>query len=147
MSTTPALTPSASKAESMLSKEQMTDLIVTAKVSKKLTWTSIAQQMGVDEVWLASACLGMNSMKGESAEKLCAILDLPPEVQAALEMFPYKKWSFAVPQDPLGRARQGRHPGPHHGGRTRGQPGLAVHQRLHARDLPRRPRRRRPDPA
>jgi cyanate lyase len=101
MSISPALTPSARKAESMLSKEQMTDLIVSAKVGKKLTWTAIARQVGVDEVWLASACLGMNSMKGETAEKLCAILDLPTEVQAALEMFPYKQWAFAVPQDPL----------------------------------------------
>jgi cyanate lyase len=35
----------------------------------------------------------MNSMKQEIAEKLCAILELPAEVQAALEKFPYKQWS------------------------------------------------------
>jgi cyanate lyase len=79
----------------------MTDLIITAKVKKQLTWTAIAEQVGVNEVWLASACLGMNSMKSDIAGKLCAALELPAEVQTALEMFPYKRWSFEVPQDPL----------------------------------------------
>lgn len=101
MKATPTQTPSSCKANSLLTKEQMTDCIITAKVKKQLTWTDIAEQIGVDEVWLASACLGMNSMKQELAEKLCAVLDLPAEVQTALEMFPYKKWSFEIPQDPL----------------------------------------------
>ena len=101
MSTAPAQTPSTRKASSLLTKEQMTDLIVTAKVHKQLTWTAIAKQVGVDEVWLASACFGMNSMKPEIAEKLCLLLNLPAEVKTALEMFPYKRWEFSVPQDPL----------------------------------------------
>jgi len=93
--------PSSSKADFLLTKEQMTDRIITAKVKKQLTWTAMAEQIGVDEVWLASACLGMNSMKSDLAEKLCAILELPAEVQTALEMYPYKHWSFTIPQDPL----------------------------------------------
>lgn len=101
MNTAPTQTPSSCKAESLLTKEQMTDLIITAKVKKQLTWTAIAEQVGVDEVWLASACLGMNSMKSDIAEKLCAALELPAEVRIALEMFPHKRWSFEIPQDPL----------------------------------------------
>lgn len=101
MKTTPAQTPSAAKADFLLTKEQMTDRIITAKVTKQLSWTAIAEQIGVNEVWLASACLGMNSMKPELAEKLCSVLELPIEVQTALAMFPYKQWAFAVPQDPL----------------------------------------------
>ncbi len=101
MKSSPAQTPSAAKADFLLTKEQMTDQIITAKVKQQLSWTSIAEQIGVDEVWLASACLGMNSMKPDIAEKLCTILALPAEVQTALEMFPYKQWSFEIPQDPL----------------------------------------------
>lgn len=101
MKSTPTQTPSSSKADALLSKEQMTDLIISAKVTKQLTWTAIADQIGVDEVWLASACLGMNSMKSDMAEKLCAILELPDTVKTALTMFPYKQWSFEIPQDPL----------------------------------------------
>lgn len=95
------ITPSSGKATSVLSKEQMTDLIISAKVDKGLTWTAIAEQIGIDEVWLASACLGMNSMKPELAEKLCSILKLPSEVATALAVFPNKRWSYDVPQDPL----------------------------------------------
>ncbi len=94
-------TPSSCKADSLLTKEQMMDRIITAKVKKQLTWTAMAEQIGVDEVWLASACLGMNSMRRDIAEKLCAILELPDEVRTALEMFPYKQWSFEIPKDPL----------------------------------------------
>lgn len=101
MKTTAAQTPSSAKATFLLTKEQMTDRIITAKVTKQLSWTVIAEQIGVNEVWLASACLGMNSMKPDLAEKLCGILELPEEVQTALAMIPYKQWSFAVPQDPL----------------------------------------------
>jgi len=63
MKSTPTQVPSASKADFLLDKEQMTDRIITAKVKKQLSWTSIAEKIGVNEVWLASACLGMNSMK------------------------------------------------------------------------------------
>lgn len=101
MNTTPTQTPSSCKAASVMTKEEMTDLIISTKVKKQLTWTQIAEQIGVDEVWLASACLGMNSMKPDIAEKLCNYLELPQDVQTALEMFPYKKWSFEIPQDPL----------------------------------------------
>ncbi|MGR9085685.1 MAG: cyanase [Gammaproteobacteria bacterium] len=101
MKSTPTQTPSSGKADSVLTKEQMTDRIISAKVKKQLAWTAIAGQIGVDEVWLASACLGMNSMKRDTAEKLCSILELPADVQAALEMYPYKEWSFEIPQDPL----------------------------------------------
>jgi len=101
MKSIPEQMPSASTAEFLLNKEQMTDRIITEKVKKQLSWTSIAEQIGVNEVWLASACLGMNSMKPDIAEKLCTILELPTEVKTALEMFPYKQWSFDIPQDPL----------------------------------------------
>ncbi len=101
MKSTPAQVPSAANADFLLTKEQMTDRIITAKVKKELSWTSIAEQIGVNEVWLASACLGMNSMKPDLAEKLCTLLELSTEVKTALEMFPYKQWSFEIPQDPL----------------------------------------------
>ncbi len=47
----------------------------------------------------------------------------------------------------LGHPRARRDGGPRDGRRARRQPALAVHQHLHGRFLPRRPRRRDPDPA
>jgi cyanate lyase len=101
MNTFALKTPSNCKADSVLSKEQMTDCIITAKVSKQLSWTEIAQQIGVDEVWLISACLGANSMKADIAEKLCDVLELSDEVKTTLQIFPDKQWAFQIPQDPL----------------------------------------------
>ncbi|WP_031429435.1 hypothetical protein [Methylomicrobium agile] len=62
MKTAPAQTPSSGKAESLLTNEQMTGPSITAKVKKQLTWTAIVERVGVDEVWLASACLGMSGL-------------------------------------------------------------------------------------
>lgn len=79
----------------------LTSKIVSAKIDKQLTWQDIARTVGVDELWFSSAWLGMNSMKKDLAEKLCAVLELSPAVQVVLEIFPNKQWSFDMPQDPL----------------------------------------------
>ena len=95
------ITPSASMAKSMMTKEEMTETIIAAKLVKDLTWEAIATKVGVGSVWLTSACFGKNSMKKELAEKLCAVLDLGPEVSIALQAFPHKSWEKTVPQDPV----------------------------------------------
>ena len=95
------ITPSTAMAKGMLSKEAMTETIITAKLVKNLTWEAIAAQVGVGSVWLTSACFGKNSMKKELAEKLCAVLDLGPDVSLALQTFPTKEWDKIVPQDPV----------------------------------------------
>ncbi len=93
--------PASALAETMMSKEAMTEAIVTAKLAKGLTWKAIAEQLGVGDIWLTSACFGKNSMPGALADKLCALLDLPGSVSAALQVFPHKTWDQAIPQDPL----------------------------------------------
>lgn len=95
------ITPSASMAKSMMTKEEMTETIIAAKLVKDLTWEAIAAKVGVGSVWLTSACFGKNSMKKELAEKLCEVLDLGPEVSIALQAFPHKSWEKTVPQDPV----------------------------------------------
>jgi cyanate lyase len=97
----PNQVPSSVRARTLLNKEQMTDLIVGAKIAKQLSWEALAEKIGVDEVWLASACLGMNSVKEEIAAKLCSILELGDDVKTALSIFPHKKWPRDIPQDPL----------------------------------------------
>ena len=95
------ITPSSVCAKSMISKEEMTEAIISAKLAKELSWEEIAQQVGVGVVWLTSACFGKNSMKPELADKLCAVLGLGPEVSRALQMFPHKAWDKTIPQDPV----------------------------------------------
>jgi len=94
-------TPSASLAPSMMTKIEMTETIIAAKLAKNLSWQAIADKLGVGVIWLTSACFGKNSMKKDIADKLCGVLDLAPEVGIALQAFPHKAWEKTVPQDPV----------------------------------------------
>jgi len=82
----------------------MTEQILTAKKKSKLTWAALAERVGLSEVFVASACYGENSLLPESAQKLCAALDLDESVKEALVEFPTKGNSLEgkiVPTDPL----------------------------------------------
>jgi cyanate lyase len=84
-----------------MNKQSMTDAIVTAKAAKGLTWEKMGEDLGLSPVWLASACLGMNSAKGDQAVAIVNYLGLDAEVAKALEAYPTKEWDKIVPQDPL----------------------------------------------
>ena len=79
----------------------MTDLIVTAKVSKGLTWEVMGEDLSLSPVWLASACLGMNSATTEQAKAIADYLELGADVVTALEEYPTKTWDQQIPTDPL----------------------------------------------
>lgn len=84
-----------------MKKIDVTESIILEKKSRNLTWEAIAEEIGMGTVWVTSACLGMNSMPEEPAEKLCAFLNLPEGSKAALMEHPTKAWDKEVPQDPL----------------------------------------------
>ena len=84
-----------------MNKIEMTETIVAAKLKSGLGWEQIAEQVGLAPVFLTSACLGMNSLAAEAADKLCAVLGLAPEVSAVLQQYPHKSWDKAVPTDPV----------------------------------------------
>jgi cyanate lyase len=84
-----------------MKKIEMTEVIMTAKSKSGLGWEAIAEKVGLDPVFVTSACLGMNSLKPEFADKLCAALGLPEAVSVALQAFPNKKWDQLVPTDPV----------------------------------------------
>ena len=46
-----------------MDKVTMTELIISTKLEKKLTWEKIGTDLGLSPVWLTSACLGMNSAR------------------------------------------------------------------------------------
>ena len=87
-----------------MTKSLMTQLVLEAKKEKKLTWATIAESVGLSEVFVASCAYGENSMTPETAAKLCAVLGMDERVQAALIDFPTKGNSLdgkIVPTDPL----------------------------------------------
>ncbi len=84
-----------------MKKIEMTETIIAAKVQSGLGWETIAEKVGLAPVFLTSACLGMNSLKPEFADKVCEVLGLPAEISTALQQFPHKNWDKAVPTDPV----------------------------------------------
>lgn len=84
-----------------MNKLEMTESIMAAKASSGMGWEDIAEKVGLAPVFLTSACLGMNSLKPEFADKVCELLDLPAEVCQALQDFPHKSWDKLVPTDPV----------------------------------------------
>lgn len=84
-----------------MTKEEMTDLIIASKKAKGLTWEAIAGKVGMGETFVASSCLGMNTMPEEAAKSLCEVLELGDDVCATLQEFPHKSWENTIPQDPV----------------------------------------------
>ncbi len=84
-----------------MDKVSMTELIISTKLEKKLSWEQIGNDLGMSPVWVTSACLGMNSAPPASAKAIAEYLDLGADVAVALEAFPTKIWDQAVPTDPL----------------------------------------------
>jgi cyanate lyase len=84
-----------------MTKLEMTETIIAAKTRSGLGWEDIAARTGLAPVFLTSACMGMNSLKPEHADKLCDVLDLPGEVSIALQQYPHKSWDKLVPTDPV----------------------------------------------
>ncbi len=85
----------------MISKQTMMETIIAVKVEKGLTWEAMGTELEMSPVWLASACLGMNSAPPEKAKAISEYLGLGEEIATALEAFPTKVWDQAVPTDPL----------------------------------------------
>ena len=84
----------------LMTKEDVTTLILIAKKKSGMKWEEIASGIGMSPVWTHSACIGMNAMPKAKAEALVALLDLPAEAASVLEEYPTKIWDQAVPTDP-----------------------------------------------
>ncbi|MDK3016564.1 cyanase [Pseudodonghicola flavimaris] len=84
----------------MMTKEDVTAMILSAKKQVGLTWEEIAEKIDMSPVWTHSACMGMNAFPAEKATLLTAVLSLPQEAAEVLQESPTKIWSQTVPTDP-----------------------------------------------
>ena len=84
----------------MLSKKDVTDLVYERKRQAGLSWASIADGIGMSEVFVTSACLGMNALPRDKADLLVTNLGLPQEAAVTLAEYPTKVWDRSVPTDP-----------------------------------------------
>lgn len=85
-----------------MNREDVTDLIVQAKVKKGLKWADVATKVGLSKEWVTAACLGQMALSAEQAAIIGDIFDLPEEARLWLQEVPYKgSLPTSVPTDPL----------------------------------------------
>lgn len=85
-----------------MTRDEVTQLILTNKRIKKLKWSHLAELIGLSKEWTTAALMGQMTLTAEQAEKIAGALDLPSEAVAMLQVVPYKgSLPTAVPTDPL----------------------------------------------
>ncbi|HRE16708.1 MAG TPA: cyanase [Rhodocyclaceae bacterium] len=85
-----------------MTRDEVTALIVAAKLKKKLSWSQLAEVVGFSKEWSTAALLGQMTLTAEQAEAVGKALDLPAEAVEQLQVVPYKgSLPTAVPTDPL----------------------------------------------
>jgi cyanate lyase len=85
-----------------MNRNDVTEKIITAKVSKGLKWEDVAAKVGLSKEWVTAGCLGQMTFDAAQAKAVGAIFGLNEEEQKWLQVVPYKgSLATAVPTDPL----------------------------------------------
>ncbi|MDB5939451.1 MAG: cyanate lyase [Polaromonas sp.] len=85
-----------------MNRNDVTEKIITAKVSQGITWESVAQAVGLSKEWVTAGCLGQMTFDMAQAAIVGDIFGLSEEERKWLQVVPYKgSLPTAVPTDPL----------------------------------------------
>ena len=85
-----------------MNRNDVTEKIIAAKVSRGIQWAEVAKKVGQSKEWTTAACLGQMTLNGEQARVLGEIFGLSQEEQKWLQVVPYKgSLDTQVPTDPL----------------------------------------------
>jgi len=85
-----------------MSRLEVTEKIITTKVSKGLKWSDVAAKVGQSKEWVTAACLGQMTLTEEQASTVAEIFGLSAEDRKWLMVVPYKgSLPTSVPTDPL----------------------------------------------
>ncbi|VEG57437.1 cyanate hydratase [Mycolicibacterium aurum] len=84
----------------IMAKSQAAELVVAAKIRKKLTWSAIAEEIEAPVVWCVAALLGQHPMSAGQADRVCALLDLDGAVAESLQLQPSRGIEPALTSDP-----------------------------------------------
>jgi len=84
------------------SREDVTRMIMSAKVRKGIKWRDVTEATGLSKEWTTAACLGQMTLTKPQAEAVGKMFELSDEAIAWLQIVPYKgSLPTAVPTDPL----------------------------------------------
>ncbi|HQS58324.1 MAG: cyanase [Gallionellales bacterium 35-53-114] len=85
-----------------MTRNEVTELIITQKLAKKLSWPQLAAAIGMSKEWTTAALLGQMTLTADQAGKIGTMLDLPADAVVQLQVVPYKgSLPTSVPTDPL----------------------------------------------
>jgi cyanate lyase len=85
-----------------MDRNDVTEMIVAAKIKKGIKWADVAKKIGLSKEWVTAGCLGQMTFTDEQAKKIGKIFSLPAEAVQLLQVVPYKgSLPTAVPTDPL----------------------------------------------
>ena len=85
-----------------MTRLEVTEKIISTKVSKGLKWADVAAKVGQSKEWTTALCLGQMTATPAQAKVLGRIFGLTADEQKWLQVVPYKgSLPTAVPTDPL----------------------------------------------
>jgi cyanate lyase len=85
-----------------MTRTDVIEMVVAAKLAKKLTWKALAEACGRSEVWTTSALLGQQAMSAEEATAVGRLLGLGHEEVTLLQVPPSKgSLGTQISTDPL----------------------------------------------
>ena len=85
-----------------MNRNDVTEMIIEAKVKKGLKWEDVARKVGLSKEWVTAGCLGQMSFDAKQAKVIAKTFGLPAEAEKWLQEVPYKgSLPTSVPTDPL----------------------------------------------
>jgi cyanate lyase len=85
-----------------MNRHDVTELIVTQRIAKGLSWAAIAKAVGLSKEWVTAGCLGQMTFSAVQAAVIGEMLELPVQAVKLLQVVPYKgSLPTTVPTDPL----------------------------------------------
>jgi cyanate lyase len=85
-----------------MNRNDVTEKIITTKVSKGIKWEDVARKVGLSKEWVTAGCLGQMTFDEKQAKIIGKLFGLTPEEIKWLQVVPYKgSLPTQVPTDPL----------------------------------------------
>jgi len=71
-----------------MTRNDVTEAIIAAKISKGLNWADVAKAVGQSKEWVTAGCLGQMTFSAEQAAVIGTLFDLPAEAVKLLQVVP-----------------------------------------------------------
>jgi len=85
-----------------MNRNDVTEMIIEAKVRKGLKWDDVAREVGMSKEWVTAGCLGQMTFDATQAGVIARIFELPADAEKWLQEVPYRgSLPTSMPTDPL----------------------------------------------